>query len=72
MLLQWKEKDWDSCEVSWDFVNLPLLHLDYPSAPFLALQPKPPLLLARKTQEMQRLEEENSRLFIDAYGCRMD
>ena len=64
------KKDWDSYEVSWDFVNLPLLHLDY-RQPFLSLTIQNLLSCwQEKTQEMQRLEEENNRLFIDAYGLQ--
>ena len=63
------KRDWDSLETSWDFQFLPLL----------AISPKPASTLEsgytawitqnRETiAEMKRLEEENNRLFIDAYG----
>ena len=61
--------DWDAYERSWDFQSLPLLTA--------SSEPRPPLesnYTAWITQnretiaEMRRLEEENNRLFIDAYG----
>jgi hypothetical protein len=61
--------DWDAYERSWDFQSLPLLTA--------SSEPKPTLessYIAWITQnkgtiaEMKRLEEENNRLFIDAYG----
>jgi type II restriction/modification system DNA methylase subunit YeeA len=61
--------DWDAYERSWDFQSLPLLTA--------AAEPTPTLesgytAWTRKNRdtiaEMKRLEEENNRLFIDAYG----
>ena len=62
--------DWDAYETSWDFSTLPLLapaHRDQTLAGSFAL------LRAHwqgMTDEMQRLEEENNRIFIDAYGLQ--
>ncbi|MBX8814584.1 hypothetical protein HBA91_18360, partial [Ochrobactrum sp. MR34] len=53
---------------SWDFTTLPLLHPDHRgetlAATYVALRAH----WQGTTDEMQRLEEENNRVFIDAYG----
>lgn len=64
------KNDWNSHETSWDFTNLPLLQFNY----------QQPLLNATYrhlrnhwkeiTLKMQHLEEENNRIFIDAYGLQ--
>jgi len=64
------KSDWDSYETSWDFTTLPLLQSGY----------RQPTLRTTYTQlrshwrnmilEMQRLEEENNRIFIEAYGLQ--
>jgi type II restriction/modification system DNA methylase subunit YeeA len=64
------EKDWNSYENSWDFASSPLLHPDYRQP---ALKETYNQLRARwrdTTLEMQRLEQENNRIFIDAYGLQ--
>ncbi len=63
-------KDWDSYETSWDFTSLPLLHPDY-RQPTLKVSYQQLLTHWREmTLEMQRLEEENNRIFINAYGLQ--
>ncbi len=62
--------DWDSFETSWDFTSLPLLNPD-----FRQLTPKVTYQKIRAqwqamTLEMRRIEEENNRIFIDAYGLQ--
>jgi len=62
--------DWDSYETSWDFTTLPLLSPDYRAD---TLEDSYATLRAHwqsATDEMQRLEEENNRIFIDAYGLQ--
>jgi len=62
-------QDWDSYETSWDFTSLPLLHPDHQPT----LQATYTALCAHwcnMTLEMQRLEEENNRIFIEAYGLQ--
>lgn len=62
--------DWDSYETSWDFTDLPLLRPDY-RQPFLEQTYTQLCDRWRETTlEMQRLEEENNRIFIDAYGLQ--
>jgi len=62
--------DWDAYETSWDFTTLPLLapahRADTLAASYAALRAH----WQGMTDEMQRLEEENNRIFIDAYGLQ--
>jgi len=62
-------EDWDAYERSWDFQSLPLLTAS--SDPTLTLESSYTAWITQNretTAEMKRLEEENNRLFIDAYG----
>ncbi len=62
--------DWDSFETSWNFTSLPLLqpnhHQPTLTATYAALRAN----WREMTQQMQRLEEENNRVFINAYGLQ--
>ncbi len=64
-------KDWNSYERSWDFQSL---HLASPSTePNPTLESSYTAWIANNKQtiaEMKRLEEENNRLFINAYGLQ--
>ncbi|MCA9423022.1 MAG: BREX-1 system adenine-specific DNA-methyltransferase PglX, partial [Nitrospira sp.] len=62
--------DWDSYETSWDFTNLPLLNPDYHQLTLKATYQKLRAHWREMTLEMQRLEQENNRIFIDAYGLQ--
>ncbi|MCP4154392.1 MAG: BREX-1 system adenine-specific DNA-methyltransferase PglX, partial [bacterium] len=62
--------DWDSFALSWDFTNQPLLRDSFRKNTL-----KESYLLLRAhwsdlTTDMQRLEEENNRIFIEAYGLQ--
>ena len=62
--------DWDAYETSWDFATLPLLSTDHRGE---SLEDSYECLRRRwqsMTDEMQRLEKENNRIFIDAYGLQ--
>ncbi|HAT1523620.1 TPA: class I SAM-dependent DNA methyltransferase [Aeromonas hydrophila] len=62
--------DWNSSEISWDFSSFSLLA---PYPPQLSLKDGYQKLSSQwheATIEMQRLEEENNRLFIEAYGLQ--
>ena len=64
------KSDWDAFETSWDFATLPLLSPDHRAD---TLENSYATLRAHwqgMTDEMQRLEEENNRIFIDAYGLQ--
>ncbi|MCP4467291.1 MAG: BREX-1 system adenine-specific DNA-methyltransferase PglX, partial [Halieaceae bacterium] len=61
--------DWDSFEFSWDFQSLPLVTASSDPTPTLESNYTAWIVQNRDTiDEMKRLEEENNRLFIDAYG----
>ena len=63
------EMDWNGYERSWDFQSLPVLRTTSGSTPSLESSYKAWITQNRATiAEMQRLEEENNRIFIDAYG----
>jgi len=69
-LVRIAKSDWDAFETSWDFTTLPLLSPDHRGA---TLKDSYSALRAHwqsMTDEMQRLEEENNRIFIDAYGLQ--
>lgn len=60
--------DWDSYETSWDFTQNPIIHKEQPNLEqaFATWQQQN----ANAVAEMKRLEEENNKLFIDAYGLQ--
>jgi len=62
--------DWNSYETSWDFTSLPLLNADYHQPTLKATYQKLRAHWREMTLEMQRLEQENNRIFIDAYGLQ--
>ena len=63
-----EKSDWDSYENSWGFTSLPLLHPDYRQPTLKFTYQKLRAHWQEMTLEMQRLEEENNRIFIEAYG----
>ena len=63
--------DWDAYERSWNFESLPVLTVSSDVTPTLESSYAAWITQNRETiAEMQRLEEENNRLFIDAYGLQ--
>ena len=60
--------DWDSYETSWDFTENPIIRTGQPNLElaFNSWQQQN----ADAVAEMKRLEEENNKLFIDAYGLQ--
>ena len=69
-LIACSRADWDSYETSWDFTSLPILNSDYRQPTLKATYQKLRAYWREMTLEMQRLEEENNRIFIDAYGLQ--
>ncbi|MCK5343773.1 MAG: Eco57I restriction-modification methylase domain-containing protein, partial [Candidatus Heimdallarchaeota archaeon] len=61
-------QDWDSYETSWDFTIHPLLRTEYHQPSLKKTYIKLCAHWHEMTLEMQRLEEENNRIFIEAYG----
>lgn len=64
------QNDWDAYETSWDFSTLPLLQSWSSQATLAATYTSLRQQWQAATLEMQRLEEENNRLFIEAYGLQ--
>lgn len=62
--------DWNSYETSWEFISSPLLRPDHRQPTLKASYQKLRTHWRETTLEMQRLEEENNRIFIDAYGLQ--
>lgn len=62
--------DWDASETSWDFTTLPLLSSNHRAETLAVTYARLRAHWQCMTDEMQRLEEENNRIFIDAYGLQ--
>ena len=62
--------DWNSYETSWNFTNQPLQNPDYCQPTLKATYQKLRAHWREMTLEMQRLEQENNRIFIEAYGLQ--
>lgn len=67
-LIKDSKKDWDAYETSWDFTTLPLLEDEYRKPALADTYKALRSHWQTMTDEMQRLEEENNRIFIEAYG----
>lgn len=65
-----EKSDWDAYETSWDFQSLPLLRPEYRFHSLPAAYTGVRAAWQAMTEEMQRLEEENNRVFIEAYGLQ--
>src|SRR5690606_11286691 len=63
-------EDWHSYETSWNFTILPVLNPDYRQTALKATYQKLREHWREMTLEMQRLEQENNRIFIEAYGLQ--
>ena len=69
-LTSMSRSDWDAYETSWDFTTLPLLQPDHRAETLEDTYTTLRTHWQGMTDEMQRLEEENNRIFIDAYGLQ--
>ncbi len=67
-LITMSKSDWDSYETSWDFTSLPLLDPSYRGDTLASTYSNLRAHWNDITLEMQKLEEENNRIFIEAYG----
>ncbi len=68
-LINLTREDYNERELSWDFQSLPLLTASSEPTPTLESSYTAWITQNKDTiAEMKRLEEENNRLFIDAYG----
>lgn len=62
--------DWQSQEISWSFLTTSLLHTDHIGPTLKASYESLSINWRKVTLEMQSLEQENNRIFIDAYGLQ--
>ncbi|MDY0325139.1 MAG: BREX-1 system adenine-specific DNA-methyltransferase PglX [Candidatus Cloacimonadaceae bacterium] len=62
--------DWDSYETSWDFQQLPILGSRGQGLGVREAYAKLREQWIKSTLKMQELEEENNRIFIEAYGLQ--
>ncbi len=69
-LIKISKSDWDSYETSWDFTTLPLLSPEYLSPTIEASYQKLRIHWQEMTNDMLSLEEENNKIFIEAYGMQ--
>ncbi|MBK1646573.1 hypothetical protein CKO25_18375 [Thiocapsa imhoffii] len=70
-LVKLSEGDWDVYERSWDFQSFPFLAVEAEPASLLEVTYSAWSTMNRETiTEMQRIEGENNRLFINAYGLQ--
>ncbi|WP_334063351.1 BREX-1 system adenine-specific DNA-methyltransferase PglX [Limimaricola cinnabarinus] len=69
-LVRIAKSDWDAYETSWDFTSLPLLQPDHRADTLEATYANLRNHWQSMTDEMLALEEENNRIFIDAYGLQ--
>ncbi|RUU97106.1 BREX-1 system adenine-specific DNA-methyltransferase PglX [Mesorhizobium sp. M6A.T.Cr.TU.017.01.1.1] len=64
------KSDWDAYETSWDFTLLPVLSPEHCQATLAETYAQVRTHWQGMTEKMRRLEEENNRVFIDAYGLQ--
>lgn len=69
-LINIANKDWDSFEFSWDFDSLPLLNRVFFHPLLINTYRRLRTSWQETVQAMQRLEQENNRIFIEAYGLQ--
>ena len=69
-LIGQSQSDWDSYETSWNFSGLPLLHAEFRQSRLKDTYQKVRAHWKEMTQKMWNLEEENNRIFIEAYGLQ--
>ncbi|HAG22633.1 MAG TPA: BREX-1 system adenine-specific DNA-methyltransferase PglX, partial [Synergistaceae bacterium] len=69
-LIKYSKIDWNSYETSWDFSTLPLLDRELRQSTLEATYKKLRAHWQDMTLEMKQLEEENNRIFIEAYGLQ--
>lgn len=70
MMVNLTKADWDSFETSWDFQQLPLLGVRGEGLGVRECYTKMREQWIEDTLKMQELEEENNRIFIEAYGLQ--
>ncbi len=69
-LIKTTKEDWDSSETSWDFQQLPLLGVRCQGLGIRETYSNLREQWIESTLKMKDLEEENNRIFIEAYGLQ--
>lgn len=69
-LLDAHKKDWNSHEASWDFASLPLLQPELRHDTLIESYQELRSYWRAIVLEIQKLEQENNRIFIEAYGLQ--
>ncbi|MCY4495632.1 MAG: BREX-1 system adenine-specific DNA-methyltransferase PglX, partial [Acidimicrobiaceae bacterium] len=69
-LIQISKSDWDSRELSWNFTTFPLLRADFSQPDLESTYKTLRAYWQEVIIEMQRIEERNNRIYIDAYGLQ--
>jgi hypothetical protein len=69
-LINSAKDDWNTFETSWDFSASPLADQRFHSPSLKSSYQKLRTHWRETTLEMQRIEQENNRIFIDAYGLQ--
>ena len=69
-IIEVSKSDWDAYETSWNFTTLALLSPENRGKPLGGTYSVLRTHWHRITIEIQRLEEANNRIFIDAYGLQ--
>jgi len=69
-LIEYSKIDWNFYETSWDFLNLPLLDINYRESALSITYENLRNHWNKITLEQKSLEEENNKLFIEAYGLK--
>jgi len=64
------QQDWDFFETSWDFEKLPILEKGIKSTNLNLSCKNYRLQCQQMTDEMEQLEVENNRIFIETYGLK--
>jgi hypothetical protein len=67
-LIDLAKADWDAHETSWNFSRPPWLHPEHHQTALADTYATLRARWQRVTENMQQLEQDNNRLFIDAYG----
>ena len=68
--LKTSQDDWDAFETSWSFASLPLIKLNSCQTTIKVNYQQIRTHWLEMSREMQRLEQENNRIFINAYDLQ--
>ncbi|WP_338415206.1 BREX-1 system adenine-specific DNA-methyltransferase PglX [uncultured Sphaerotilus sp.] len=64
------KNDWDAFEISWDFAKSPLLDFDQISQRISIEWEKWKISCVNRLQKIKAIEEENNKIFINAYSLQ--